>query len=276
MRPTVHHPLSVTPIRGSVRITWLLLDMAAPRLLQSVRLLRPMGHGCIRHSSSYSFPKVKQKVEQYLRSNSPAFVALLNWNIRYKYWKLQNSNQQVIYTGELYGKNAAAAHYILTNEGAVRFKGHTQWYQHKGGRFSWDFLQHKDLPVECVDLSGSTVDYLCLSNIVSLHDLRYLNLSRCPYIDDWALSRLHAFQDSLEVLSLAGCPRVTERGLATLHHLQHLKHLDLTDLPSVNNKGLIRILLEEVIPACEIVGIEYTDGLETGEVRAPEMTSLQP
>ncbi|XP_075043008.1 distal membrane-arm assembly complex protein 2 isoform X2 [Mixophyes fleayi] len=249
--------------------------MAAPRLLQSVRLLHPIGCGFLRYTSSYSLPDVKAKVQQYLRNHSPTYQTLMNWNIRYKYWKLLASNRQCYNTEGLYGKNAAAVYYTLMQRGGVRFKGHTEWYRpDQRGQFTWEFLQHKDVPVECVDLSGSTVNYLGLSNIVALRELRNLNLSRCPYIDDWALSRLHEFRDSLEVLSLSGCPRITERGLATLHNLHNLKHLDLSDLPSVNNKGLTRILLEEVMPACAIVGMDYTDGLETEEFRATEISSF--
>lgn len=55
--------------------------------------------------------------------------------------------------------------------------------------------------------------------IVNLKALKYLDLSRCANIDDWSLSRLHAFGDTLQELSLAGCPQITERGLGTLHHL---------------------------------------------------------
>ena len=54
---------------------------------------------------------------------------------------------------------------------------------------------------------------------VALKELRSLWLQRCPHVDDWCLSRLHPLASSLQELSLAGCPRVSERGLACLHHL---------------------------------------------------------
>lgn len=55
---------------------------------------------------------------------------------------------------------------------------------------------------------------------VALKELQSLWLQRCPHVDDWCLSRLYQLADSLQELSLAGCPRISERGLACLHHLQ--------------------------------------------------------
>ncbi|XP_056393782.1 distal membrane-arm assembly complex protein 2-like isoform X5 [Hyla sarda] len=251
--------------------------MAAPRLMQSVRVLPAISHGILRYSSSSATSETKEKVRQYLMDNVPAVYSIMKWNNSFKLWRLKNKNERAYFTEGLYGKIAAAAHLILEQKGGVRFKGHTEWFRpnHKG-RYFWDFLQYKNVPIECVDLSGSMATYMGLSNLEGLQELRELNLSRCHYIDDWALSRLHVFKDSLEVLSLAGCRQVTERGLATLHHLQNLKRLDLSDLPAVNNKGLVLILLEEVLPHCEIVGIEYTDGLHSEEMVARPESMKSP
>ena len=55
---------------------------------------------------------------------------------------------------------------------------------------------------------------------MALKELQVLWLQRCPHVDDWCLSRLHPLASSLQELSLAGCPKISERGLACLHHLQ--------------------------------------------------------
>ncbi|KAM4020939.1 distal membrane-arm assembly complex protein 2 [Anomaloglossus baeobatrachus] len=238
--------------------------MAASRLVRSIRALPAISPGIRRYGSSTSSSDTKEKVLQYFLTRSFSFQALMRWSISFKNWRLSIKNQPLHRIEALYGNIVASTFYTLEQGGGVRFKGHTEWFRpNRRGRYTWDFLQHKDTPIEGLDLSGSMVNFMGLSNIDSLPELRTLNLSHCHHLDDWALSRLHVFKDSLEVLSLAGCRQVTERGLATLHHLQNLKHLDLSDLPAVNNKGLTLILLEEVLPACEIVGIDYTDGLHT-------------
>lgn len=41
-----------------------------------------------------------------------------------------------------------------------------------------------------------------------------------------------------------------------------LRKLGLSSLPRVQNPGLVRILLEEVLPHCHITGVEYQEGLQ--------------
>ncbi|MEE6491273.1 hypothetical protein FKM82_016157 [Ascaphus truei] len=207
--------------------------MAAPRLLQNTRCLTRLS----RNSSSSASP-LKHRILHYLYTHFYDMEKIINWNVRLTHWNLHKKNAHYAYTEQLYGHYIAAAYFTLAQKGGVRFQGHEHWYRaDKRGKFSWDFLQHKNLPVEGVDLSNSTVNYRGLDNIVLLQELRVLDLSMCPQLDDWAVSRLHVFKDCLEELSLAGCPRVTERGLATLHHLQNLRRLDVSGLPCVAAKG---------------------------------------
>ena len=50
--------------------------------------------------------------------------------------------------------------------------------------------------------------------------LRTLSLRGCPEVDDWALARLHVFQDTLEELDISCCPDITIGGLAGLGNLK--------------------------------------------------------
>lgn len=91
-------------------------------------------------------------------------------------------------------------------------------------------------------------------------------------MDDWCLGRLHVLAASLQELSLAGCPRVSERGLACLHHLQNLRRLDISGLPAVSHPGLTQILVEEMLPHCEVLGVDWTQSLKPGADQQPEDT----
>jgi len=59
--------------------------------------------------------------------------------------------------------------------------------------------------------------------VVNLQHLKYLSVAGCPNIDDWCLDRFVQFRDTLLVLDLSRCPRVTERGLASLHKLRSVE-----------------------------------------------------
>lgn len=124
--------------------------------------------------------------------------------------------------------------------------------------------------MEAVDASGCAINYHGLDNLLSLKELQSLTLQRCPHVDDWCLSRLYPLAGSLQELSLAGCPRISERGLACLHHLPNLRWLDISDLPAVDHPGLTQILVEEMLPNCEVVGTDWAQGLRLGPEEQPQ------
>ncbi|XP_027701857.1 distal membrane-arm assembly complex protein 2 isoform X2 [Vombatus ursinus] len=183
------------------------------------------------------------------------------WIFRFWSWNLYRKNKVFSYTLKHYGPNTAAAHFVLTQGGAVRFQEQEWLFPQDKNQFLGNSHHFQKLPLEEVDASGCLINYYGLENLVFLPSLRSLKLCGCPYVDDWCLSRLHSLGGSLQELSLAGCPKVTERGLACLHHLWNLRRLDISNLPAVSEKGLTRILVEEMLPDCEVVGADYADGL---------------
>ncbi|XP_059522412.1 distal membrane-arm assembly complex protein 2 isoform X3 [Myotis daubentonii] len=144
-----------------------------------------------------------------------------------------------------------------------RFQG-KEWIRSKHGYSPLQLLSFQAVPIEAVDASDCAINYEGLDNLLALKELQSLLLQRCPHVDDWCLSRLHQLAHSLQELSLAGCPRISERGLACLHHLQNLRRLDISDLPAVSSPGLTRILVEEMLPRCEVLGAEWAQGLKSG------------
>ncbi|XP_047650197.1 distal membrane-arm assembly complex protein 2 isoform X2 [Phacochoerus africanus] len=139
-----------------------------------------------------------------------------------------------------------------------------EWIRSGRGLSSLEFRKFREVPVQAVDASGCAINYQGLDNLLALKELQSLSLQRCPHVDDWCLGRLHQLADSLQELSLAGCPRVSERGLACLHHLQNLRRLDISDLPAVSSPDLTQILVEEMLPNCDVRGSDWAQGLKLG------------
>lgn len=47
--------------------------------------------------------------------------------------------------------------------------------------------------------------------------------------------------------------------------VRKLRRLDISNLPAVSNVGLTQILVEEMLPNCEVVGAEWAQGLKSGQ-----------
>uniref|UniRef100_A0A8B9MVW9 Uncharacterized protein n=1 Tax=Accipiter nisus TaxID=211598 RepID=A0A8B9MVW9_9AVES len=146
---------------------------------------------------------------------------------------------------DVYRDNMVAAIFTLSCGGGVRFEGQEHWIRPES---CWrpEVLRLHDIPVVALDLSSSPLTYNGLDNLVPLTWLQRLDLSRCPHLDNW--------------LSVACCPHVTERGLATLHHLQELWCLDVAGVQAPS-PGLVCILLEKMLSGCQILGMDLRDSM---------------
>ncbi|KAF7651041.1 hypothetical protein LDENG_00116560 [Lucifuga dentata] len=197
----------------------------------------------------------------------------LGWRSNLRRRGLQKKNAYYGYTQTFYGPDIAAAYYVLSLKGGFRFAGQSEWFRtdHRG-KFNWDFMSHKDTPLEEVDMSHTVINYTGLGNLVGQHSLRTLSLRGCPEVDDWFLSRLHVFQDSLEELDISHCPRITIGGLVALRNLKGLHRLNVSSLPGISSPGLVIILLEEMLPQCQITATGYDLSLrqEAGEEEEEE------
>ncbi|KAF7692714.1 distal membrane-arm assembly complex protein 2 [Silurus meridionalis] len=187
-------------------------------------------------------------------------IRLGNW---FKTRDVRRKNVFYVYAQKKYGVNVAAAYCILKLGGGFRFAGQTQWFRSDTkGKFSFDFVNTPDCTIEEIDLSSTLINHDGLHNLTSQHNLRSLHLQGCPEVDDWFLSRLHVFGESLQELNLSHCPRITVGGLAALQHLRKLQKLDISSLPRLQNPGLVHILVEEMLPHCTVTGAEYDQGLQ--------------
>jgi len=109
--------------------------------------------------------------------------------------------------------------------------------------------------LEAVDLRFSLIDQDGLEKFDGCKNVRYLNLEGCRFIDDWAMSKLHIFQDSLEYLDLSQT-RITLKGFNYVHLLKNLKYLNLSNMIDLSDSEIEEIipLLRQVLPPdCSIV-----------------------
>ncbi|XP_007536665.1 distal membrane-arm assembly complex protein 2 [Erinaceus europaeus] len=255
--------------------------MAAPRA--PLHLVTPVWSGGtwgIRGLSSAVAPEGNKKrtLLQLLCGYFSGVRVLREYQFRKQLQKVQKKNRSFTYIQDRYGPDIAGAYFILKLGGSVKFQGN-EWMGPKDHGHSLDVLKLQAVPVEAVDASGCAINYQGLDNLLALKELRSLSLQRCPHVDDWCLSRLYLMANSLQELSVAGCPQVSERGLACLHHLQNLHRLDISDLPAVTNPSLTQILVEEMLPNCEVMGADWTHSLnpqpedESQDIASPSAPS---
>ncbi|XP_039987749.1 distal membrane-arm assembly complex protein 2 [Xiphias gladius] len=225
-------------------------------------------------SSSVSPPPLHTRLLLFLTQRFYDVEVLLSWRSQLRRRGIQKKNAYYSYTQRFHGPDLAAAYYILSLKGGLRYVGQPDWFRaNQRGKFSWDFLNHKDTPLEEVDMSSTVINYAGLGNLEGQRSLRTLSLRGCPEVDDWFLARLHMFQDSLEDLDISHCPRITIGGLAALRNLKGLRRLDVSSLPGISSPGLVVILLEEMLPQCQITATGYDHSLsqERGEEKEEHM-----
>lgn len=211
-------------------------------------------------------PPLHRRLLLYLTQHFYDIEMLLTWRSQLRRRELQKKNAYYGYTQKLYGADIAAAYYILSLKGRFRFVGQLAWfYTDQKGKFSWDFLNHKNTLLEEIDMSYTDINYAGLGNLEEQRSLRTLSFRGCTEVDDWFLARLHMFQDSLEELDISHCPCITTGGLVALRNLKGLRRLDVSSLPGISSPGLVIILLEEMLPQCQIIATGYDHSLKQEE-----------
>ncbi|XP_036976469.1 distal membrane-arm assembly complex protein 2 [Acanthopagrus latus] len=216
-------------------------------------------------SSSVSPPPLHRRILLFLTQRFYDVEMLFSWSSQLRRKRIQKKNAYYGYSQRHYGQNIAAAYYILSLKGGCRFVGQSKWFRaDQRGKFNWDFLDHKDTPLEEISMNHTLINYAGLENLEGQRSLRTLSLRGCPEVDDWFLARLHMFQDSLEELDISYCPRITTGGLAALRNLKGLRRLDVSSLPGISSPGLVIILLEEMLPQCQITATGYDFNLSQG------------
>ncbi|XP_021075069.1 distal membrane-arm assembly complex protein 2 isoform X1 [Mus pahari] len=252
--------------------------MAAPRAFLHLGAREWNGRARLIHSMNDlvtpdSSREKKRTLLQFLSDHFQDIQTLREYLLQKQISKVNWENRPFTNIQKKYGPYVTAAFFILKQGGAVKFQDEEWIRRNNRSHFLAEIQKFQHVPVEAVDASGCAINYQGLSNLLPLKELRSLSLQRCPNLDDWCLSRLYLLAGSLQELSLAGCPRISERGLACLHHLQNLRKLDISDLPAVSHPGLTQILVEEMLPHCEVLGADWAQSLKLEPDKQPPDTS---
>uniref|UniRef100_A0A915BYR8 ATP synthase subunit s-like protein n=1 Tax=Parascaris univalens TaxID=6257 RepID=A0A915BYR8_PARUN len=185
---------------------------------------------------------------------------------RYRHFQYLQFDQRFIPERLLFlGPDLAAAHFLVHRDAAVKFVGENVWIKKdKKGRYDLPGRRVPDLFIEAVDASDTELMFEGFDNLCELEHLRMLRLAGCRYADDWMMGRIGTmFSQSLEMLDLSDCDRITAKGLAGLRSLKKLRYLRLEGMDHIKDLAKTALLLEESIPGLKVLGLNYDLALES-------------
>ncbi|KAK0417347.1 hypothetical protein QR680_012955 [Steinernema hermaphroditum] len=179
---------------------------------------------------------------------------------RYEHFQHLQYDQRLIPERLLFlGPDLAAAHFLVHRGAAIKLVADDTWIKKdRWGQYSLPGRKVPDLKLEAIDASGTELMFEGFDNLADLEHLRMLRLAGCYYIDDWVMGRIgNMFSDSLEMLDLSGCHKISAKGLSGLRSLKKLRYLRIEGLDHVKDLAKTALMLEESIPGLKVLGVDY-------------------
>lgn len=147
------------------------------------------------------------------------------------------------------GPDRACAEWILKNGGAVRFTAFPKLL----------INMYNDLPEETekitvkeIDATGAAITELGFNHLKGCKAIDTVILDDCSDVDDLALAKLSFIKNTLEVLQVSKCDKVSGNGLHTVKELVHLKKLRCYDLAQVADILSVARQIRLDLPNCEV------------------------
>ncbi|TKR78201.1 hypothetical protein L596_019049 [Steinernema carpocapsae] len=190
---------------------------------------------------------------------------------RYRHFQGLQFDQRFIAERLLFlGPDLAAAHFLVHRGAAIKLIDDDSWIKKdQFGQYSLPGRKIPGLKLEAIDASGTELMFEGFDNLADLEHLRMLRVAGCHYIDDWVLGKVgNMFSDSLQMLDLSGCHRISAKGLSGLRSLKKLRYLRLEGLDHVKDLAKTALMLEESIPGLQVLGIDYNLALEGAEAES--------
>ncbi|XP_021353646.1 ATP synthase subunit s-like protein isoform X2 [Mizuhopecten yessoensis] len=155
-----------------------------------------------------------------------------------------------------FGPELSAAQFVVKIGGKVKIDDYPEWVPITDDPSSMPLPEQRldKLKLEGLDLSGTNLVFEGYRNFVNLQHIKYIRVHDSDFLDDFNLTQFVLFRDTLEFLDISGCPKLTWRGLAWLHHLENLKCLKLDNLKGVDDPEIVLDLVCDMLPNCQVQG----------------------
>lgn len=147
------------------------------------------------------------------------------------------------------GPDRACAEWILKNGGAVRFTMCPKIL----------INTYSDLPIETVkisvkeiDATGTAITELGFNHLDGCKAIDTVILDDCSEVDDLALVKLSFVKNTLEVLHVTTCAKISVNGLLKVKELVNLKKLHIYNLPKVEDIISVARQIRLDLPKCEV------------------------
>lgn len=149
---------------------------------------------------------------------------------------------------EMLGNELAAAHFIVSRGGAVKFANEDKWIKaDERKNYSLPRFYCGDKFLEAIDCLDMDLVYESMANFRDLQQVSWLSFNGCQYIDDWCLDSIsNIFSETVVYLDLRNCPKITYKGLGSLARMKNLKILYLDDFWRATTFELTCLLLQEL------------------------------
>lgn len=177
----------------------------------------------------------------------------LTYNGIKKWIAAKNEEANMIYYGyvpqrnKVLGDELAAAHFVVSKGGAIKFVGEDRWIKADDNRnYSLPRFYDGNKVLEAVDCSYMDIVYESLENFRNLQQLQWLSFRGCDYIDDWCLDMIsNVLSETLLYLDIRDCPNISYRGLGAIAKMRNLKILYLDDFYRATTFEMTCLLLQE-------------------------------
>jgi len=192
---------------------------------------------------------------------SPAGIKeFLDKRKRQRFFEDQNFDPKMF---EAFGPDLCAARFLVSRGASVKLHRYKSWFD------SDDNLPLSADPafrLEAIDLRDFQILPRAFKTLTGCNEIVSLKMTNQAFVDDWTIDTVSGlFDRTLQYLDVSNCPRVTDRGLSSLHRCKNLKMLIGHNLPNVQHRQLLALLLEESIPLIEIQGFNYLDEIGNAE-----------